>query len=263
MYKLRTEQGYNTIVHSHPFSSNPSFSGADDAHVNKQWSCSLLSNDDGEICDATILFKLEDGETIMQLPIKSSKIDRWDTSGGLEVEGLDKIVDKVTLPKPATKVATQEEFYDTSKHNSRKVAGVNGNIATTPSRELPMDSDAARERHHDWTAGYKKYKIFNQMQALQEYESASTYQWLDKMAWIEKHFFSKHPDALSALSDKASLIYGMRKYGVTELEGALPVYTKAVEDGDVLLMAWIEANFLDTTDTALAKKIVQESSVGR
>jgi hypothetical protein len=260
MYKLRTEQGYNVIVHSHPFSTNPSFSGADDEHVNRQFPCSLLSNDDGDICDATILFKLEDGETLMMLPINKDKIERWDTLGGLDVEGLEKIVDKATLRTVViTPAAKQSTFYGTGSNGNNKVGG-NGSGNTSP-RSLPMDSEEARISHHDWIDGYKTYKVYSYIQALKEYEMAASVKWISKMAWIERNFFAKNPEAISALNDEASLIYGMRKYGISELDSALPVYTKAVEENDILLMAWLEANFLDTTNASDTKTLIQGMDV--
>jgi len=41
---LKRDEGYNTVIHSHPFSESTSFSGADAEHINSHFMCSILLN---------------------------------------------------------------------------------------------------------------------------------------------------------------------------------------------------------------------------
>lgn len=52
----KKEEGYNTVIHSHPFlnSNSGNFSGADDEHINSHFTCSILVNGSGEPVKAVL-----------------------------------------------------------------------------------------------------------------------------------------------------------------------------------------------------------------
>ena len=56
---LKKADGYNTVIHSHPFSESTSFSGADDEHINSHFTCSLLLNKSSKPVDAIVNIPVE------------------------------------------------------------------------------------------------------------------------------------------------------------------------------------------------------------
>ena len=51
---VKREEGFNTVVHSHPFAEDSDFSEADEEHVNSHFTCSILLNNRAEPIKAVL-----------------------------------------------------------------------------------------------------------------------------------------------------------------------------------------------------------------
>lgn len=61
---LREEQGYNVLIHSHPFSSNTSYSSSDEETANTHFDAALLFNGDQELTCGIVKINLENHRII-------------------------------------------------------------------------------------------------------------------------------------------------------------------------------------------------------
>ena len=103
--RLRTEQGYNVVAHSHPFSSNTNFSLDDEETINSHFPCSLLSNAQGRIIRGNLLVTISEYPNgKLSIPVKPENIDI--NVPTIAVEGLEKI--KRKPKKNINKVKTVE-----------------------------------------------------------------------------------------------------------------------------------------------------------
>ncbi len=78
--------GFNTIIHSHPFKS-AHFSGADDEYINSNFICSILFSD-GEFTASIINVDIEKGKKLQISPQMSMILD------SCEIAGLDNIIEE-------------------------------------------------------------------------------------------------------------------------------------------------------------------------
>jgi|TARA_Y100000310_G_scaffold83971_3_gene80650 hypothetical protein len=103
--ELRTQQGFNVVAHSHPFSYNTTFSKDDEETINSHFPCSLLSNTKGHIIEGNLLVTINEYEGgKLSIPVKPENIDI--NMPTIIVEGLEKIKKK---PKP--KIKTKHSKY--------------------------------------------------------------------------------------------------------------------------------------------------------
>jgi hypothetical protein len=97
---LKRNEGYNTVIHSHPFATDVGFSGADDEHINTHFFCSLLINKDSK-----------PKEAVMNVPVNGHylqlKIEEDDIS---EVSEIEKIND-LELNRIEKKVEETKTYY--------------------------------------------------------------------------------------------------------------------------------------------------------
>lgn len=106
--KLRRENGFNVICHSHPFSRNSNYSNSDEEHVNSHFPCSLLANDIGEIIMASLKLDTPNPNYKIKVKIKGEDI-KYYSNLDVSVEGLDNIV--------------EEEDYYYSRHSKNISVG--------------------------------------------------------------------------------------------------------------------------------------------
>jgi len=92
----RAQDGYNVVVHSHPFSRcrTTTQSGADEEHVSSHFPCSLITNDDGEISNAQLNLDTPNDEVKVGVEIDVDEIKYFNTAVEMEIVGLDKIKKK-------------------------------------------------------------------------------------------------------------------------------------------------------------------------
>jgi|TARA_Y100000310_G_scaffold83971_3_gene80646 hypothetical protein len=92
--ELRVNDGWNVVAHSHPFSRGKgSYSGADDSHINTHFPCSLLTDGDGDIVNATLKLDTPNKDYRILLEIDSDDIKTC-SANTEEIVGLDNIVKK-------------------------------------------------------------------------------------------------------------------------------------------------------------------------
>ncbi|HOA84333.1 MAG TPA: hypothetical protein PKV92_09290 [Thermodesulfovibrio thiophilus] len=87
---VRREQGYNVVVHSHPFAHSSQFSSADNEHINSHFDCSLLYTPSG-IADNVLLIPINEN---LKVRIKASDI--LTEIINIEVNGLENIKENIT-----------------------------------------------------------------------------------------------------------------------------------------------------------------------
>jgi hypothetical protein len=90
--ELRLKDGWNVVVHSHPFNTtgNGSFSVSDEETINSHFDCSLLYVPHA-IADSRLLIDIQGNK--LQLTVPKDKILIWKTVCP-DVQGLEKIVEK-------------------------------------------------------------------------------------------------------------------------------------------------------------------------
>ena len=87
----REQDGYNVIVHSHPFSTGNTFaSGTDEEHVNSHFPCSLISDSEGKVAKAFLRIDTPNHGYKIKIEIDTDDL-KYSVSHEREIEGLDKI----------------------------------------------------------------------------------------------------------------------------------------------------------------------------
>ena len=101
---LRQNEGFNTVAHSHPFSSDSYFSQPDEDTINSHFPCSLLSNNRGRVIRGNLLVNISIGITTdenggqlmatekLSISIEGDNIETFVPS--VEVAGVDNIKKK-------------------------------------------------------------------------------------------------------------------------------------------------------------------------
>jgi hypothetical protein len=72
---LKRKEGYEVIIHSHPFSKGSSdFSGTDEEFINSHFTCSLLYVPIKGLVKGSLKIKLEGKDIMLKLPVPSESI---------------------------------------------------------------------------------------------------------------------------------------------------------------------------------------------
>jgi hypothetical protein len=89
-------KGYNTVIHSHPFSKNSVFSFADEDTINSNMDCSILFTN--RFVEATLRVKIKDG-IMLKIPVDENDIITASDSYNIPETELSKIKEKPIVNK--------------------------------------------------------------------------------------------------------------------------------------------------------------------
>ena len=108
--ELRVKDGWNVVVHSHPFnnSGSGSFSSSDEEAINSHFDCSLLYVPHA-IADARLLIDVD--KVRLQLVIAKTSITIWNTNSK-EVKGLSNIKEKTHVVVRGATNSSSASPYD-------------------------------------------------------------------------------------------------------------------------------------------------------
>jgi len=88
---LRVKDGYNVVVHSHPFSKGSgSFSSADEKYINSHFDCSLLMDGGGRIVDARLCISTPEECYKMLVEVDEDNIKEY-TTRSINLVGIENI----------------------------------------------------------------------------------------------------------------------------------------------------------------------------
>ena len=111
------QQGYNAVMHSHPFKGNSfHFSNADDKYINSHFPCSILCNIESEIVRATLLMTTDHANNRLRLEVDKKDINLYHPP--VDVIGIDNIKEK---PKVVhTNIDYSKYNYRTNTYDDKK-----------------------------------------------------------------------------------------------------------------------------------------------
>ncbi len=88
---IKRKEGYNVVIHTHPGYGHSTFSSADREYINKNFPCSILYNQKGDICEAELWVPLNKSTNIIvSAEVKISLPE-------IEIKGIENIQEKIIM----------------------------------------------------------------------------------------------------------------------------------------------------------------------
>lgn len=134
LYKLR-DKGFNTIVHSHPFSkANCSFSSADKEFINSNYPCSILLDKEGEAVMGSLMLPTTSKK--LRMRVETDRVIRLVVREQIDIIGLENI-----YKKPKALVVQEGCSRHTRKNKQRLFYGKHEDKTLSSIKDALLDSN--------------------------------------------------------------------------------------------------------------------------
>ena len=118
------QQGYNAVMHSHPFSGeNFDFSSADDKYINSHFPCSILCNIESTIIRATLLMQTDHASNRLRLKVGKEDINLYHPP--IDIIGINNIKQKPKIIYHQASSLAEYDYYKNKNCSSPHLLGNN------------------------------------------------------------------------------------------------------------------------------------------